>query len=1082
MRALTLAVRRARAHAGTLATLAVLIAVVAAILAGAVGYSRAAGIATVRTTLEAAAPTAAGFQVQTRLADDPATQDAALRGALADLLPGISLDVTRTLSTEAATAHLAQSPAGDEAAEPAQARVVLGELPADERAVVVTAGDRPAPGEVLVPEQTADEAGLSLGAELTVRESVLTVSGTWTPADEEDRLWFADPLVTAGADAGAYGPLLTDAGTITATDPAPFARWTVYPAATTLAVADLRALTDGLAQLDHALGSDDALAVRGLTIEGTLAQTVADLQRATSTAAAVGLVPVALLAIISLIALVQVVRLLGQARAREVEILVARGASPRQVTRWGGLELAAVTVPAAGVGTALAAVAVGRLDGGAAQREVVVATGVAVAVVALVAGTLVTGLQARSVARRMAADRSGRLQGAAATGTVLLTAAAAVLSAWQLLRHGTPLVVAHDGTTQADALAVVSLGAVLAALAVLALALLGPAARLLAGLRARSRGLVGVLAARQVSRRVRAYAVPLVLIVLAAASGTVAASFAGATFTQRDHVAALSTGTDVRVSMPAGATSRLASPQAVSTTPYTELDGVTAAGSVLRGAATFGELPVALTALDAPRVAELMRVPEQIDLTAAGGLRTWDAPGVVVPAGTEELELTVRARAGFLQTVLDEHAQHAEYQLDELLDAGYSEDEAREMVEAMDSRLTRELDLRTTVWLVDADGAPSMLDGGVLTARLDTQVADVGPRMSDHTVTAPLPGPGEYRVVAVDVDYDRPELDSFLSYEIVGLEADGASLPLGERPWTQVRGPESAEMYAHRTIGTIGRVVADWQAGPVSVRLMAEGPPTDVPALVSEPLAAAADLAAGWAATVNHRGVSVAVVGEGVVPAVPGGLEEHAVLVDLQTLTGHVLGAQDSVLLPGQVWLVTEDGADLAAVAAAVGELAGPQGEVEVAGRELTDSAASVRETFWIAAAGATLLALTGVAAVALALARERRSEVMVLRALGLPPGGQARSRAAELLGVGVVGSVLGVLAGLAAAALLVPTLARAAATHTTPLALGSGRLDLLPALGLLAVLGAGLAVVAAVVAGRVRSQALDAEYREEVR
>src|SRR5690606_40379609 len=60
-----------------------------------------------------------------------------------------------------------------------------------------------------------------------------------------------------------------------------------------------------------------------------------------------------------------------------------------------------------------------------------------------------------------------------------------------------------------------------------------------------------------------------------------------------------------------------------------------------------------------------------------------------------------------------------------------------------------------------------------------------------------------------------------------------------------------------------------------------------------------------------------------------------------------------------------------------------------------------------------------------LALARERRSEVMVLRALGLPPAGQARTRTAELLGVGALGTVLGVLAGWAAAALLVPTLAQ---------------------------------------------------------
>src|SRR5690606_41965595 len=107
--------------------------------------------------------------------------------------------------------------------------------------------------------------------------------------------------------------------------------------------------------------------------------------------------------------------------------------------------------------------------------------------------------------------------------------------------------------------------------------------RLIARVRERERGLVGVLAARQVSRRVRAYAVPLVLVVLAVGATTVASSFAGATTVQRDHVAALATGADVRVTVPTGATSRPAEPRALSAAPYAELPGVAGAGAVLRG-------------------------------------------------------------------------------------------------------------------------------------------------------------------------------------------------------------------------------------------------------------------------------------------------------------------------------------------------------------------------------------------------------------------------------------------------------------------------------------------------------------------
>lgn len=1091
MRAPLLLLRRARAQLGTLVTLLVLVAAVAAILGTGVGHTRAAGVATVRATLEEAGPTAAGVQIRTRLAEDGAGQDAALRAVLAERFAGVDLDVTRSLRTEPATAELdTPGPGRPDAQEAPQLRVVLGELPAVEGDIVVT-GALPGAGEVLAPEQSMEDAGLAPGSELTLRGTTLTVSGTWRAVDPEARAWFADPTVAAGVDGTTYGPLLADAATITTTDPAPFARWTVYPTPERLTVADLPVLGSALAGLAHAL-DEDAIAVRGLTVEGSLEETVAELEGATSTAAAVGLVPLALLAIVSLVALVQVVRLLGQTRAREVEILVARGAHPRQVTAWSGLELAVVSLVAAGIGTAVALAVVGRLDGGSAQRPVVLTVGALVTLAATAGGTLVAGLQARALARRLVADRSGRLQSAAAVGTVVLAGAAAVLSAWQLLRHGTPLITAEDGTTRADVLAVLSLGAVLGGLSVLALALLGPLTQVVAAARSRSRRLAGVLAARQVSRRVRAYAVPLVLIVLAAASTTVAAAFAGATATQREQVAALSTGTDVRVSVPTGATSRLAEPRALSALPYTELDGVAGAGTVLRSGGTFGELPVAVTALDTARLGEVVRAPQQIGLAeAAVDLAPTTPPGILVPAGTQTLELTVRTHVRTPEQTLADEAQMLEderqYYVEEL---GFTADEADEALASTVARLRRDVtDLRTTLWVLDADGAPSMLALEALTVQPEgAGGAAVGPEPTEHTLTVPLPGDGEYRIVAVDLDLHRYDVLTELGYEVLGLAADGTDLPLGEAPWTPVRQPPATELAPAGTIGTSGTVHHDWQLPDpaLHLRLVPQPPPAQVPVVISEHLATAADLDVGDRATVHLRGASIAATVSDIVLAVPGGLEQDAVLLDLGTLGRYLLGVQDSILLPGEVWLTLAPplAGDLdaaRAVAAEARQLAGPQGVVATAGDELTDSAASVRETFWIAAAGATLLALTGVAAVTLALARERRSEVMVLRALGLPPAAQARSRSAELLGVGALGALLGILAGWAAAALLVPTLARAAATQSTALPLGS-RVELAPALGLLAALAVGLLAVVAVVGVRVRRQALDAEYREEVR
>lgn len=1063
MRATRLLARRARAQRGTLLTLLVLTATVAAILAGSIGYTRAAGVATVRSTLEEAAPRDAGIQVQTRLAADPDAQDTAVRAVLADLLGADTVTVTRSLWTETVSAEV-----GGETL-----RVVLAEPPGEGLAVD---GAPAGPGEVLVPEQTAGDAGLVPGSTLSAGGTVLTVSGTWQVTEE--RPWFADPMAVAGTDGSAVGPLLTDAATLGEVTAAPFARWTVYPDPAALTVADLPRLAAGLASVDFALGDDDAVAVRGLTVTGDLAGTVADLQEATRTAAAVGLVPVALLGVVALIGVVQIVRLLGQTRARETEILVARGGAARQVTVWSAVELAVVAVVGAAIGTVLAALVVGRLDGGEAQRTVILAAGTVVAAGTAVTGTVVTGLHARGIARRMVADRSGRLQGAAAVGTVVLTAAAAGLSAWQLRRHGTPLL--DDGG--ADALAVVSLGAVLAALAVAALALLGPLARAVATVRARSRGLTGVLAARQVSRRVRAYAVPLVLVVLAAGATTVAGSFAGATAVQREHVAALDTGADVRVTVPTGATSRLAAPQAVSALPYRELAGVAEAGVVLRAPATFGELPVAVAALDTARVAEVTRVPEQVGLAAAVEDLAPAEPGPRLPAGTETLELTVRAQHDYAEGVLAEAEASATEARGFIVAQGFTEEEADELIAEERARaLAGDFALETVLWLADADGALSMVELAPLSADPEGVDGLVGPEPGEHTLSAALPTADEYRLVALDVGLSGPLIGYDVSYEIVALAADGQDVPLAGPGWTLVEALDTPEIEMQGSVGVrveLGGLAGDPEA---ELRLVPGETPTAVPAVVTTHLAATADLAVGDSATVSLAGVSVELTVAAVVDAVPGGLEEDAVLVDLATLGAHVLSRQSGTLLPGQVWLTVADGAEPSDVAAAAGALAGREGQVEVAGEGLTDSAASVRQAFWIVAAGAVLLALTGVAAVVLALTRERRSEVMVLRALGLPSARQARTRVAELLGVAGLGVALGVVAGRIAATLLVPTLARAAATQSSPLPLGD-HVDLPPVLAALGVLVAGLLAVAAVLGARVRAQALDAEYREEVR
>ncbi|MEE6273062.1 FtsX-like permease family protein [Georgenia sp. MJ206] len=1117
MRAPALLARRARAQAGALTMLTVLVAAIAAICAGTIGSTRAAEVAGIRASFTEAGPTASGLMVRTRLGADPTAQAAAVEAAVGRLFAGVEVDLLRSLRSEPVAAAVT----GEEV------RLVLGAEPDLATRATVT-GTVPGDDEVLLPDSAAAELGLAAGDVIDLDGAPVTVTGTWTPADADDGAWFADPTVTAGTDGTAYGPVLTTEATLVALVDAPFVRWTLHPDPAVLTRADLPVLAAGAARIERVLGGDDGVAVRGLGVTGDLGATVAAVEAATSTASAVGLVPVVLLAVIALVALVQVVRLLGQSRAQEVEILVARGAAPGTLTRWAALEAAVVAAAGAAAGTALAAGLVARLDGGRAQLGAVLLTGAVVAAGALAVAVLAAGAQVRSAAGRMVTDRSGRLRDAAALGSVLLTGVAAVLATWQLRRFGTPLVIGADGQTQVDVLAVAALAAVLAALSMLGLTLLGPLARSGERLAARSRRLAVPLAARQVSRRLRAYAVPVVLLSLAAGAATTAGTFAGTTATQREQVAGVATGTDVRVLLPARPTSRLGFPSADAAAPYAGIDGVSAAASVLRQDATLGQTPVVLTALPSDRVADVVRAPAGLGLAgavarlvpAAGGdgggtggagdddgargdgppgdedgstaaSTDGDSPrrGIALPAGAASLELDVRVRAEVPADVLALQAEQSAAYAEVLRAQGATEEEVRAGLESRERALFGDarFPLATAVWVADTDGALSLLDAGSLVVDLaDSGAGDVGPETTVHTRAVDLPGDGAYRVVGVEVTGNAGGTQTALDYEVTGVRAVGGDAQgsgLAGPAWELADGVTTGlvEPEPLGALGVAARVGGDGASGRFLARLVPAGASAPVPAVLTTALAERASLAVGDEVPVAVAGPEVDLTVVALLDAVPGGLEEHAVLVDQGVLGAHLLRERPNLPLPTQVWLAVDEPDAAADVAAAALDVVGRDGDVEVAGAFGVDSTGPVREAFWLAAAGSAVLALTGAAAVALALTRERRGEVMVLRALGQPPAGQARVRAGELLGVGAFGVLLGAGAGWLASWLLVPTLARAASTDTSPLALAVG-LDAVPTALLLGTVLAGLLSVGAVVAARVRAQARDAEYREEIR
>lgn len=252
-----------------------------------------------------------------------------------------------------------------------------------------------------------------------------------------------------------------------------------------------------------------------------------------------------------------------------------------------------------------------------------------------------------------------------------------------------------------------------------------------------------------------------------------------------------------------------------------------------------------------------------------------------------------------------------------------------------------------------------------------------------------------------------------------------------------------------------------------------------IPLAITGSLADTGNIELGARVTVQAFGQALPGEVAAIIDAVPGSTAPHTVLMDSAAFSSYLAASDSTLGSPHQLWAASADPeAALPAVQEAPG-VASATGPGSVA---VTDAASAVRLVFWVASAGAVLLAVTGIAAVAANLLGVRRPEVAVLRALGMTPGGQARARAAELLSVIAASLGLGLLAGWLVGWLVVPELAR-----STTLA---GQVQLAAPLvlevplwaGMLVVLVGAVLALLAVQYLTVRNQALDTEYREEIR
>ncbi|MFD6139697.1 FtsX-like permease family protein [Promicromonospora sp. NPDC060271] len=1084
----TLLARRSTAHRGLLALVWLLVAVLTGALGVTVGWTQAAATAGARDGLAAAEPSGRALQLATRMADGDAAdaQDAKVQQVLADLLDGVPHRVAYDVRTEP------QYTRGGEGQDLGRWSVAL--LPASSRAETLAGGGASGvtladgawpvgPDEAAVQADAAQAAGLSVGD--TVRLGVdpdsptatgtpVTIAATWRITDPDDAVWLGDPATLTGSDGAYPGPVVVSQETLAGLDTDPFARWTVVPDGAAVTPAHLPALAALAAGIEGGLGEDTSVAPRGLTVVGTLGTTAADLVAALDAADAVALVPLCLLALVGLVALVQVARLLAATREGEVALLVSRGASPGTVTAAAVVEgvLLALTAAAAGGTAAWAALEIVAASdtGAAAPGATPVAVALAMAVVAAATLALVAALQAQAAVRRQVTDRSGRVRQVAALGTVVLTVAAAAVSVSQLLRYGSPLLTTPGGA-RTDLTAAAAPALVLAALAVAAMAVLGPATRLWAALAGRSRGVVGPLAARQVARRLVVYVVPVVLLVLAGGAATLAGGYTGTAERLRADVDVLANGADVRVTAPENgpldpAPYLLGGPGTDTAGP----DAVAAAPALATTAYSDGR-PVTMLALPAAALPAVMRAPTEVldvDRVAADLAGDPFATAPVLPDDARDVRLTmsgwIRPAPGVTTSGGPSH----------------------------------ELDM--SLVLAAPDGTLATLDLGQL-AEGDGTGDTLGPDLTTHELSAVVPPPpaGQaWHVAALDLD-TRPGwwlADARLS--VVGLTAGGEPLEVaGWTPSDLLDGPAGLELSPDAPPGEaeLSMPLGDGAAGASRLRLLTTPEPAPVPLLVSSSLTEELGIEPEEPFELTLGGTRLAVVAVGSSGTVPGALEPYAALLDRGALAAALVREVKEPALTSEVWLaagppgaaapaaaVTRLAEEVTVAAEATSATVRDRPDVTTPGQGTTATAVPVRVSFWLAAAGATVLALAGVLAVAVATLRQRRGEVIVLRAVGLGPAAQARARSAELVSVGLVALAVGAVAGWWVARFVVGGLA--AATLTGISAAPPARFVLETAgTGLvLAAAVAGLVLVAAGVGGRVAGQARDTTYREEVR
>ncbi len=427
------------------------------------------------------------------------------------------------------------------------------------------------PLEAAVSIGAATELGLAVGDELSLtsraaeaRVVELRIVGVWQPDDPAGPYWLNDQLELTGVSEGAsftvHGPLVITAEDLmrrVATGDLDVG-WRTLPDFGNLALENVRWLRSDTAALERRIRSDLGDSAF-FSVETELPRVLEGADRSLLVSRSGVLLLTIQFVVLAAYALVLVAGLLVDQRRIETAMLRSRGASAGHVAWMALLEGLVLVVPAALAAPWIALGALGLFDAigplAAAGVSIEPRVGSAALIVAGIAGlACLIGLVVPAFASgrglaavRQTLGRQGNRTLAQRLGIDLALVLLAGIGLWQLRQYGAPLTATVRGSIGLDPLLVAAPAIGLLAGAILALRVVPLLAEGGERLLGKRRGLVAPLGARQLARRPLRYTRSALLLMLAAALGTFAASYTTTWTRSQSDQAAYQSGGDLRV-------------------------------------------------------------------------------------------------------------------------------------------------------------------------------------------------------------------------------------------------------------------------------------------------------------------------------------------------------------------------------------------------------------------------------------------------------------------------------------------------------------------------------------------------------